>query len=116
MKTERTLFPEDPPDKPPHNATATSRKAAESMKHRRETQQERIVEFLRARGPRGATREELEINLKINGNSLRPRMKELEQQGVVKNSGNKRPTLSGRDAEVFVYVPNRAAEANRQAP
>lgn len=60
-------------------------------------------------GAFGATLEELERDLAMPGNTVRPRRQELEQRGLVENSGRERLTTSGRSAIVWV-VPKEAAE------
>ena len=99
---QRNLFDDDQPSKRKYHVTPTSRDAAESMKCKVERQQERILEFIRARGPRGATREEIEQTLRVSGNSTRPRCKELLKRGAIKLADFKRPTAAGRDAEVLI--------------
>lgn len=70
-----------------------------------------FVELLR-RGSTGATLEELELTLKLAGNTIRPRRQELEKRGLVENSGRERPTTSGRSAIVWI-VPEHVAELAR---
>lgn len=52
----------------------------------------------------GATDEELEKALGIKGSTQRPRRRELEQQGLIQDSGLRRLTSSGREAIVWVAV------------
>ena len=107
--TERTLFPDDDPgklpDKPlPHSGSTTSKAAAESMKPHAGQQREQVRRFFTDCGELGATQQEVELALGISGNSVRPRCKELEQSGEIKNSGSTRPTLAKRNAAVWVIV------------
>lgn len=67
-----------------------------------------FVELLK-RGTAGATLEELEVTLKIPGNTIRPRRQELEKRGLVVDSGRERPTSSGRSAIVWI-VPEEVAK------
>ena len=99
---QRNLFDDEPPNKPKHNGTVTSHLASESVKCAVERQQERILEFIRARGQRGATREEIELSLRMAGNSVRPRCSELLKRGTINLSADKRPTHAGRDAQVLI--------------
>jgi hypothetical protein len=52
-----------------------------------------------ARSP--ATDEELIERTKISANTLRPRRRELELKGIVRDSGETRKTRSGRSAVVW---------------
>lgn len=70
-----------------------------------------FVELLK-RGTAGATLEELELALKLPGNTVRPRRQELEKRGLVVDSGRERPTSSGRQAIVWV-VPDEVAKLAR---
>lgn len=109
---QRNLFDDDQPSKRKHHVTPTSRNAAESMQCAAERQGERILEFIRARGPRGATREEIEQTLRMSGNSTRPRCKELLKRGAIKLADFKRPTAAGRDAEVLVVCERSTTAPN----
>jgi transcription initiation factor IIE alpha subunit len=53
----------------------------------------------------GATSEELERLTELSGNTVRPRLKELERDGFVFKSEDRRPTRSGRDAIVWKLKP-----------
>ena len=99
--TDRSLF-DDPPDKPPHNGTDTSRLAAELAKPFVGKQRERVFEFIKSQGDHGATDEEIQTALKLTGNSERPRRHRLVEQYRVKESPNMRPTQAGRPATVWV--------------
>ena len=50
----------------------------------------------------GATDEELMDGTGIAPNTLRPRRRELQVMGRVRDSGTKRPTKSGRKAVVWI--------------
>src|SRR5690349_9049778 len=119
--TERKLFPDDdpgnPPDKSlPNSGTPTSKAAAGSMKTHAGQQRKLVRQFFVDRGSLGATQQEVELALGIAGNSVRPRCKELEQSGEIKNSGSTRPTLSRRNAAVWVInVPDSQPAAKSAA-
>lgn len=107
--TERTLFPEDDPNKPPpklpHNGTSTSRLAAQSMRSLAGAQQQRVLECLQQAGNAGLTDEEIQRTLDLSGNSERPRRSKLVELGLVRNSGVMRLTNSGHAAVVWAVVP-----------
>jgi predicted ArsR family transcriptional regulator len=74
------------------------------------TQRARIFVYLVRRGNAGATLEELESVLMLPGNTVRPRRLELEEKGLVADSGKRRSTVSGRLAIVWVVPePIRSA-------
>lgn len=66
------------------------------------------------KGALGATLEELELEMGIAGNTIRPRRQELEKRGLVENSGRERPTSSGRQAIVWVVPESVALLAQRK--
>jgi len=49
----------------------------------------------------GATDEEIQDRLRMNPNTQRPRRRELQQAGLVRDSGDKRTTRAGRYAVVW---------------
>ncbi len=67
--TDRTLFPDERPDKPPHNHTDTSKLAANLMKPFVGKQRERVFEFIKSQAEHGATDEEIQDGLNLSGNS-----------------------------------------------
>ena len=60
-----------------------------------------------------ATDQQLEERLQEPGNTIRPRRKELLDDGLVEHSGDFRPTASGRKSRVYRVTPagRRALEA-----
>lgn len=86
----------------PYSDDETSKDAAESVKPIVRGQALQILEYLVSKGTVGATQEELETALSISGNSLRPRLKWMEEQGFVYRSGLTRPTRSKRQAKVWL--------------
>lgn len=68
-----------------------------------------VLEFIASRGAFGATDAEVQDALGMNGNTQRPRRRELEAAGHVRASGITRQTPSGRHATVFVAVRGGAA-------
>jgi hypothetical protein len=68
------------------------------------TQAARILALIIQAGARGVTDEEGEATLGIKPQSYTPRRGELEEAGLVRYSGMKRPTSSGCGAMVWVAV------------
>ena len=84
---------------------STSREAAESMTpEKKAIQYAKLLKALRVAGPLGGTREELEHQTGILGNSIRPRLVELQDKGLVMQTTRRRKTLKGKDAFVLVAV------------
>ena len=70
----------------------------------------KVYEFIVRRGQRGATDEEIiEAGIKRGylANGIRPRRVELVRYGWIIDSGERRPTRSGRSAIVWVVNPDR---------
>jgi hypothetical protein len=71
---------------------------------------EKVLAFIRSRGSYGATDRETEAALNMLASTVTPRRGELVTAGLVKDSGQRRQTPSGRAAVVWVAVdiaPNR---------
>jgi len=88
----------------PHVHTETSRQAAEAVRPIASELERRVYQYLASCGILGATDEQIQEALGMDGNSERPRRKSLEQKGYVRDSGLKRPTRSGRLATVWVVT------------
>ncbi len=87
---------------PAHNGTPTSAAAAKSMQGLSLRIRGQVLRFLTDRRLLGATSEEVEHALEIAGNTCRPRLVELRQLGLVKDSGRTRKTKSGRQAIIWI--------------
>lgn len=88
----------------------TSLAAATSMRSSAETYRHKVLEFVRGRGPHGATDEEIATGLAMNPNTARPRRIELvDKFKLIVDSGETRPTRSGRKAVVYVTPENARA-------
>lgn len=92
--------------KPPHQAHSdTSLQAAEMIEPHAPTLRDRVMEYIGSRGLDGATDEEVQIALRINANTQRPRRRELQLKGQVHDSGQCRQTRHARWAVVWVAGP-----------
>lgn len=87
-----------------HNGTATSIAAAASVQSAAATMRETVLQAIRAASFAGLTREEIERQTGLAGNSVRPRVSELLAAGAITPSGEIRRTASNRPAEVLVAV------------
>lgn len=92
----------------------TSDRAAEMIEQHAPTLRERILATIRERGPIGLTDDEGETILGIIAQTYTPRRGELVRAGKVRDSGERRPTSSGRPAAVWV-VTEGGNDATSQA-
>jgi DNA-binding Lrp family transcriptional regulator len=83
----------------PHNGTDTSRDAAESMRPHVSEIEQRVLAFVKLRA---RTCEELEEATGLSHQTASARLKGLADKGLIKDSGARRPTRSGRAARVYV--------------
>ena len=89
---------------PPHQKHADTSKAAalaldESQRH---TQRGAVLRYLMQLSQAGATDEEMQLNIPMKPNTQRPRRRELEQAGLVADSGKQRRVISGLFATVWI--------------
>jgi hypothetical protein len=84
----------------PHNGTDTSRDAAESMRPHISAIEDIILYHITAHG--SATCDEVEAGCSLAHQTASARLKGLSDKGLIKFSGAKRPTRSGRAARVYV--------------
>ena len=80
----------------------TSAKAADSLRGVAAALRRQVFELIAAAGETGLTDEEGQEALGMCGNTYRPRRWELEKAEMVKDSGQRRKTRSGRAAAVWV--------------
>lgn len=89
----------------PHSGSKTSRDAAADIREHAHKQRARVLAYLASRGALGATDQEIELDLGMVGNSVRPRRGELLESGCIADSGETRKTLAGRKAVVWRFKP-----------
>ena len=99
-----------------HNAPPrTSDAAARRIEEHAPKDRRRIHDFIRDRGPHGATDDEGESALGIKPQTYTPRRGELVGLGSIVDSGQRRKTGSGRSAAVWVtleHAPTKEGGAN----
>ena len=83
---------------PRQNHSETSHEAADSVEVRLGGLQRQVLDYL-ATG--GATDEEIQDQLNMPPSTQRPRRRELQLHGLVRDSGIRRATRSGRRAVVW---------------
>jgi hypothetical protein len=82
----------------------TSDDAARRIAPRAKPLRDRVFEYVRARGPEGATDREIQAALELHSDTEVPRRYELVKAEKLVNSGRKRKTPSGCSATVWVTV------------
>lgn len=80
----------------------TSRAASRAIREASTPLCLRVLTEIRSKTIHGCTRDELERDLEIKGNTLRPRVKALLDAGLVVLSDEQRRTASGCAAEVLI--------------
>lgn len=101
--TQQALFTDPPRETLPYQPhSPTSRAAAESVENPA-TLRAKVLAYLQSRKD-GATDEEIGAALHMAGNTARPRRIELVQRGLVRDSGRKRATASGRSATAWEAI------------
>ncbi|MBS2028746.1 MAG: MarR family transcriptional regulator [Deltaproteobacteria bacterium] len=96
------VSPYDTASTPPSNGTVTSDAAAEAIKPSAATLRALVLAAVSNSGPHGVTRQEIEERTQLEGNTVRPRVKELLAAGLVVETDRVRDTRSGRAAFVLV--------------
>lgn len=94
----------------PFSNPTTSKAAAESMKPHAQIIRERIISLIKLCGPNGATADEIECELGIQGSTVRPRLVELRAAGRITTEGEVRKTRGGRMALAWVATDRRPAD------
>jgi len=78
--------------------------AAEAIGPHLDRLQQAVLGFIRGRGDRGATDQEVAAGLELQADTTRARRVELRDAGLVCDSGRRRPTSTGRAATVWIAV------------
>lgn len=92
----------------PHNGTATSKRAAELAEPAADTDCGRILTFLRKRGAKGATREEIAVGLGMLIQTVTPRVHTLinaQRWGLAYETGETREGGTGRASKIVYAKP-----------
>lgn len=101
--TEQTLSLFDQDESPPAVCSSRPGKATKKKRKRGKKDLEaRILAHLVEYGAYGSTDEEMQFALSMTGNSERPRRVELVRKGLVRASGQTRPTDAIGKATVWI--------------
>jgi hypothetical protein len=87
---------------PAHQRTDTSVAAAVKIRDTAPRLRRLVYEYIAAQGQAGATDQECQEALGLASNTQGPRRIELTNSGHVRDSGQRRPTRSGRGAIVWI--------------
>lgn len=90
------------PDAPGHRGVETSVAASEALQPKLGRLQALAAAKIREAGERGLTADELAAKLRLDRWSVQPRTSELRRKGLVKDSGRRRPNVTGKLAIVWV--------------
>ncbi len=101
----KLAIPIDKPAAPFAPGSATSQAAARAIAGEVRYIRQRVMALIRARREYGATDEEICTALDLASDTGRPRRVELRDASLIIDSGQTRPTRSGRAATVWVISP-----------
>lgn len=87
---------------PPHSDQHTSLQAATQITESAHTLRAKVLQFITDAGEHGATDLEIQTALDMEGNTERPRRRELVLMKKIRWSGQTRRTTSGRNAKVWI--------------
>ncbi len=90
-----------PDDSPGYQDTDTSIAAAESVTEDAATIRDRCYHMLGLLSIGGLTADEVASHLRLSVLTVRPRITELNQQGLIEDTGERRKNSSGRKAIVW---------------
>ncbi len=100
----------------PRSGSDTSRSAAKAVASSALALSRRVFDFIASRGSLGATDHEIQTSLAIAGDTERPRRVSLQQANLIRDSGQRRATPSGRSAVVWVTTGEPFSQENSPAP
>jgi len=93
---------------PAPGKTDTSREAAEKIAPAITGLRKQVYDFIVDHKEFGATSDEIDRNTGINLLSVRPRLTELKQAGLICDSDRRRPNRGGRREIVFIATEGAA--------
>lgn len=107
LPRQELLFPPDPPDvtRGPfarRDHPETAKRARDEIRPHVTGLRRRVLDCICAFGPGGATDDQIQDHTGILLQTEIPRRRELVELGLVKNSGQRRKTRSGRNAILWV--------------
>lgn len=106
----KALKGETPAPPPRANSTRTSKAAATDIEDHAPTCRDQVLEYLRSE-PDGATHEEIAAETGIRHDTVKPRVHELGEMGLVVALKTTRASSSGSQVLVFVATEHAGARA-----
>jgi hypothetical protein len=91
----------------------TTLAARDLIKPQKRTLRQKVLDFIVHAGEHGCTDEEIQRALGMNANTERPRRGELQQMGLIKDSGNRRKTLTRRNAIVWMVKQDDGSDKQK---
>lgn len=88
--------------------TDTSMEAGRSIAMSVGRLQRVALHAIRDAGSRGLTTHELAVAARVDRESIQPRTSELRCMGLIKDSGERRANVNGKNAIVWIAVSNEA--------
>ena len=101
---------------PPHNGRDTSIDAAEQIRPDAGRLRKMVFDAIQAVGAEGLTDRECQLATGLQGSTQRPRRIELQRLGLITDSGQRRPTASGRQAVVWVAKERLKTKGGHSVP
>lgn len=102
LKLFNPVRPDPYGGKAPSVRVDTSRDAANSMQAALSSLQAHVFHWIQAQGEHGSTCDEAEEALRMKHQTCSARIRELALKERILDSGERRPTRSGRNAVVYV--------------
>ncbi len=93
-----------PAPAPYQRHSATSKAAARAVEPRTGTDRARVLAYIRSQGTQGATDDEVQAYLGMDGSTQRPRRVSLACDGFIVRTSAQRETRKGSLADVWVAV------------
>ena len=90
------------PDAPGQRNVETSIAAADAIAPKLGRLQRMAEGAIRDAGKHGLTADELAARLEMGRYSIQPRTSELKRKGLIRDSGQRRPNASGKQAIVWI--------------
>ena len=94
------------PDVPGHRDVETSVAAADALAPKLGRLQRLAEAGIRDAGQNGLTTDELAARLSMDRWSIQPRTSELRRKGLIRDSGQRRPNATGKQAIVWIAAPS----------
>jgi hypothetical protein len=92
------------PDAPGHRKVQTSIAAAEALTPKLAHLQNLVCSAIADAGENGLTADEVAVRLGMERWVLRPRTSELRRKGAIRDSGRRRPNVTGKQAIVWIVA------------